>query len=503
METEEPANKGPVPSRFVLRAKIVNQKLSCPICLQIIKDAYCVRECMHRFCLKCIEMALRVGKKQCPSCRAKCPSKRSCRKDKPFDDLIRAIYPNLGAMEKSQEEIMRANLAGMRAFQEAAKKGRRRQQELLLKYKKPRLRKAERSPRTDINGRQQTPRPPTQPCQSSPPLEKLRRKRRKPNSEPDSKASESQVVKTPPARRSLEPHGHPLGLTTPSKRKRQAVRAPNTRGNGHDSVSARLSFSPQEKKPKQQVPRVTLREKQYYVGFYTMGHNDWEGWLELEESSTFFLEQQWCSNIGYMIETKTFRGTWKPLAVGGVRIECSSQSSSGAPTLANEMLLNPLYPDIYVDSQTSSFCMKRVPDNYVSHLRTRKHNCLNLERHQANLQKKEIAFFLRRKNTCPHGELEKDNLITGLNASIKHLCRYLSQHVVIDPARCKSLPHNKLEAKNFQIFIGTRIKLENGKFKDIERKITDPLPSYFTLSQTIKLWNSEAELDLEWQVVGI
>jgi len=470
METEEPVNKVPVPSRIVLPAKIVNQELTCPICLQIIKDAYCVRECLHRFCLKCIEMALRVGKKQCPSCRAKCPSKRSCRKDTPFDDLIRAIYPDLGTIEKSQEEIMRANLAGVRAFQEAAKKGRKRQQELLLKYKKPRLRK--------INGRQQIPRSLTHPCQS-PPLEKQRRKRRKIHSEPDSNASESQALRTPPTKRSLESHGDPPGLTTPSKRKRQ------------------------EKKSKQHVPRVDLHEKQYYVGFYTLGHTDWEGWLELEESSTFFLEQQWCSNLGYMVETKTFRGTWKSIAAGGVRIECSSPSSSGAPTLANEMLLNPQYPDIYVDSHTSSFCMKRVPDNYVSHLRTRKQNCLNLERHQANQQKKEIAFFLRRKNTCPHGELEKDNLITGLNASIKHLCRYLSQHVVIDPARRKSLPHNKLEAKNFQIFIGTRIKLGNGKFKDIERKITDPLPSYFTLSQTIKLWNSEAELDLEWQVVGI
>jgi len=479
METEQPTNNATVPSRIVLPAKIVNQELTCPICLQIIKDAYCVRECLHRFCLKCIEMALRVGKKQCPSCRAKCPSKRSCRKDKPFDDLIRAIYPDLGSMEKSQEELMRTNLAGVRAFQEAAKKGRLRQRELLLKYKKPRLRKVERSPRLEINGRQQTARPPTQPCQPSLPLEKQRRKRRKINSEIDSKASESQVVKTPHAKRYLEPHEHPLGLTTPSKRKRQ------------------------EKKPNQQVPRVALHEKQYYVGFYTMGHNKWEGWLELEDSSTFFLEQQWCSNVGYMVETKTFRGTWKPLAVGGVRLECSSPSSSSTPTLANEMLLNPQYPEIYFDSQTCSFCMKRVPDNYIAHLRTRKQNCLNLERHQASVQKKEIAFFLRRKNTCPHGELEKDNLITGLNASIKHLCRYLSQHVVIDPARCKSLPHNKLEAKNFQIFIGTRIKLGNGKFKDIERKITDPLPSYFTLSQTIKLWNSEAELDLEWQVVGI
>eukprot|EP00954_Amorphochlora_amoebiformis_P026741 1381074-Amorphochlora_amoeboformis.AAC.2 len=32
-------------------------------------------ECLHRFCAVCIELSLRMGKKECPSCRTKCPSK--------------------------------------------------------------------------------------------------------------------------------------------------------------------------------------------------------------------------------------------------------------------------------------------------------------------------------------------------------------------------------------------------------------------------------------------
>jgi len=424
-------------------------------------------------------MALRVGKKQCPSCRAKCPSKRSCRKDKPFDDLIRAIYPNLGASEERQEKLLRANLEGMRAFQEAAKKGRQRQQELLLKYKKPRLRKTERSPRTEMNRRQPTPRAPTKPSQTLPPKEELTRKRRMPDAAPDSEGSGSSPVDTPPRKkRSLEPRGRARGPAS--------------------SINSNIE------KPNPQSPsRVALNDKQFYIGFYTIDHNNWEGWMELEETCTFFLEQTWRSPVGYMINTKTYRGTWRLLPSGGIRIDCSPPSSSATPILANDMLFMPRFPEILFDSHTTTICMKRVQENYISHLRTRKHLCLSFERQQASLQKKEIAFFLRRKNTCTHGMLEKDNLITGLNASVKHLCRYLSQHVVIDPARCKSLPHQKLEAKNFQIFIGTRLKLGNGKFKDIERKMKDPLPPNFTLNQTIKLWNSEAELDLEWQVIGI
>jgi len=477
MQPEEQTQEVVFPNRIVLPAETVNQELTCPICLHIIKDAYCVRECLHRFCLKCIEMALRVGKKQCPSCRAKCPSKRSCRKDKPFDDLIRAIYPDLGAAEKRQEQVMRANLEGIMAFQEAAKKGRQRQQELLMKYKKPRLRKADRVPRTEMNRRQATPRVPSQPCQPSPPKEEVK-KRPIPAAAPDSAGSGPPVDTPPRKKRALEPRGR-----------------------------ARLSAPPrndhQEKSNPHPLARLAMHEKQFYVGFYTVGHKQWEGWMELEGSSTFFLEQTWRSPVGYLINTKTFRGTWSPLPAGGFRIECSPPSSSANPILANDMLFMPRFPEVFFDSQTTSICMKRVQENYVSHLRTRKILCLNYERQQASLQKKEIAFFLRRKNTCPHGELEKDNLITGLNASVKHLCRYLSQHVVIDPARCTSLPQKKLEAKNFQIFIGTRLKLGNGKFKDIERKMKEPLPPNFTLNQTIKLWNSEAELDLEWQVIGI
>ena len=60
----------------------------------------CGLQCLHRFCSHCIDKALRVGKKECPSCRIKVPSRRSLRPDRSFDGLIHAIYPNLAKLEE-------------------------------------------------------------------------------------------------------------------------------------------------------------------------------------------------------------------------------------------------------------------------------------------------------------------------------------------------------------------------------------------------------------------
>ncbi|KAI8910383.1 hypothetical protein EDD86DRAFT_138449 [Gorgonomyces haynaldii] len=54
-----------------------------------------IPECMHRFCHTCIDDALRLGRKECPTCRTKCVSKRSLRPDIKMEKLIRLFYPDL------------------------------------------------------------------------------------------------------------------------------------------------------------------------------------------------------------------------------------------------------------------------------------------------------------------------------------------------------------------------------------------------------------------------
>lgn len=62
------------------------------------------QECLHRFCRECIEMSLRLGRKQCPSCRCACPSRRSLRPDLHFDAIVKAIFPDLTLLAKEDEK---------------------------------------------------------------------------------------------------------------------------------------------------------------------------------------------------------------------------------------------------------------------------------------------------------------------------------------------------------------------------------------------------------------
>eukprot|EP00842_Homolaphlyctis_polyrhiza_P004309 jgi/Hompol1/487/HPOL_005324-RA len=81
--------------KVTLQIKALNSDLKCPICLNILCNTTVTLDCLHRFCRQCIFDSLHFGKKECPTCRTKCSSKRSLRHDQRFDDLIQILYPNL------------------------------------------------------------------------------------------------------------------------------------------------------------------------------------------------------------------------------------------------------------------------------------------------------------------------------------------------------------------------------------------------------------------------
>mmetsp|Transcript_57082 Transcript_57082/g.98334 ORF Transcript_57082/g.98334 Transcript_57082/m.98334 type:complete len:243 (+) Transcript_57082:1-729(+) len=62
--------------------------------------------CLHRFCSECIEKCLRIGRKECPSCRIHVPSRRSLRPDANFDAVIHKIYPSLTEYEANEEKLI-------------------------------------------------------------------------------------------------------------------------------------------------------------------------------------------------------------------------------------------------------------------------------------------------------------------------------------------------------------------------------------------------------------
>ncbi|GMH56271.1 hypothetical protein TrRE_jg945, partial [Triparma retinervis] len=85
-----------------LSTKVLDSELRCPICLMYLKNTHIVMLCLHRFCGDCIQKSIRIGKKECPSCRIHLPSRRSLRPDPNFDALIVTLYGDLDKLEENE-----------------------------------------------------------------------------------------------------------------------------------------------------------------------------------------------------------------------------------------------------------------------------------------------------------------------------------------------------------------------------------------------------------------
>ena len=105
--------------------KTIDSELLCPICLGIQHDPVVVQTCLHRFCSECIEKCLRLGRKECPSCRIHVPSRRSLRHDANFNALIQKIHPNLSDYEELEEQLISERNKGLisDAFTESCRQG--------------------------------------------------------------------------------------------------------------------------------------------------------------------------------------------------------------------------------------------------------------------------------------------------------------------------------------------------------------------------------------------
>ncbi|XP_020578571.1 putative E3 ubiquitin-protein ligase RING1b [Phalaenopsis equestris] len=80
---------------ILVQLEDVSKEVQCSICLGVIRKTRTVMECLHRFCRECIDKAMRLGNKECPTCRTHCPSRRWLRDDPNFDALIAALYPDI------------------------------------------------------------------------------------------------------------------------------------------------------------------------------------------------------------------------------------------------------------------------------------------------------------------------------------------------------------------------------------------------------------------------
>lgn len=79
-----------IDSDIAISPRSLYREIICPICLDILSHTRAAPDCLHRFCKKCIDKAV---KKECPVCRKKLPSQtKSFREDLKFDQLIAKIY---------------------------------------------------------------------------------------------------------------------------------------------------------------------------------------------------------------------------------------------------------------------------------------------------------------------------------------------------------------------------------------------------------------------------
>ena len=95
----------PIPSEPLrLKMNSLDTLFQCPICLGYMKRTTIVMECLHRFCGECIQKCLRLGKKECPSCRVHIPSRRNLRPDTNFDALMQKMLGDIVALEDVKDK---------------------------------------------------------------------------------------------------------------------------------------------------------------------------------------------------------------------------------------------------------------------------------------------------------------------------------------------------------------------------------------------------------------
>lgn len=89
---------------FEINLDDLEDETRCSVCLSIINNTRLVSVCMHRFCAACIETWLRNSKSNsCPACRKPLQSRRDCKPDPRFDELLRLLY---GSVEDYEEDVL-------------------------------------------------------------------------------------------------------------------------------------------------------------------------------------------------------------------------------------------------------------------------------------------------------------------------------------------------------------------------------------------------------------
>lgn len=96
-------------SEMSISPRSLYREIVCPICLDILNQTRAAPDCLHRFCKRCLDKAV---KKECPVCRKKLPSQMNkFREDPKFDRLIEKIFNGYHATTRPPLESNRTTQA--------------------------------------------------------------------------------------------------------------------------------------------------------------------------------------------------------------------------------------------------------------------------------------------------------------------------------------------------------------------------------------------------------
>ena len=90
--------------------RILNEILHCNICNDIYQEPVNIKNCLHKFCKKCIEDYNRKIKKECAICRHPVETRRLMKEDLKLKQIINCLIPDI---EKFREEELKMILKSL------------------------------------------------------------------------------------------------------------------------------------------------------------------------------------------------------------------------------------------------------------------------------------------------------------------------------------------------------------------------------------------------------
>ena len=92
--------------------KIIKEILRCSICYEIFEKPVNIKNCLHKFCKKCIENYNRKIKKECAICRHPIETKRLMKDDETIQKIIECIIPNINKFNEIETQSISKEIKG-------------------------------------------------------------------------------------------------------------------------------------------------------------------------------------------------------------------------------------------------------------------------------------------------------------------------------------------------------------------------------------------------------